>query len=136
MGSTGFNDSVLQWHDYLESVTSNISSSSSSSDSYPRLYIGALSFDNNVSGYVAPDEFAAEVLAIRPNVSRIFGGVTLWEGSDALLTTDASGRDFLNVSKVALDTVVSGAAGGSSQVFGCFGVLLGAALIHVLVSQL
>lgn len=104
MGSTGFNSSMLDWYDYLEGIVSNISTN------YPLLYIGALSFNNSNSGYVIPDEFAREILAIRPNVSSIFGGVTLWEGSDALVTLDSAGNDYLNVSKTALNTVSSAGA--------------------------
>jgi len=101
MGTTGFNSSLLSWYDYIAGIQSNISSD------YPLLYICGLSFDNENpgEGYVDPDEFAREVLAIRPNISSIFGGVTLWEGSDALVTTNSEGADFLNVSKTALDTV-------------------------------
>lgn len=99
LGGSGFNASLVAWHNYLEQIVSALGSA------YPLLYIGGLSFDNDVSGYVAPDEFAREVLAIRPNVSSIFGGVSLWEGSDALVTTDASGNDFINVTKAALNDV-------------------------------
>ncbi|KAF1347896.1 glycoside hydrolase superfamily [Delphinella strobiligena] len=104
MGSKGFNSSVLRWYNYLEGVISNISSS------YPLFYIGALSFDNSNSGYVGPDEFAREILAIRPKVSSIFGGATLWEGSDALVTVDGSGNNYLTVAKKALNNVSSAGA--------------------------
>ena len=115
VGSTGFNSSLLQWDDYVGMVNSNISSD------YPIFYIGGLSFNNsnNGGGYVAPDEFAAEVVGIRPNISSNFGGVTLWEGSDALLNKNSKGKDFLDVSKSALVTVSAGSRlfGSQSQVW-------------------
>lgn len=80
---------------------------------YPRLYIGALAFNNGVSGFVAPDTFAQRVLSARKSTTSRFGGVTLWEGSDAMITTDSAGKNFLNVTKTAL---ISTSSGGSLMV--------------------
>lgn len=75
---------------------------------YPRLYVGALSFNNGVSGYVAPDTFAQKVVAARSSTTSRFGGATLWEGTDALVTVDSAGKNFLNVTKSALVATSSG----------------------------
>jgi chitinase len=99
VGSKGFNASVIKWSNYLGSIAS----APSLDQEHPRFLLGGLSFNNSNSGFVLPDKFAEAVLSTRDLVgSLMFGGVGLWQGTDALVTTNPEGRDFLNVTKTAL----------------------------------
>ncbi|GAB7356071.1 hypothetical protein MBLNU459_g6687t1 [Dothideomycetes sp. NU459] len=92
----GFSSSVNQWYTFLNGVTSTIDSL------YPRMYIGALAFNNNVSGYVAPYTFSRDLVSARQNTTSKFGGAMLWEGSDGLMTKSGNGKNYLEITKNAL----------------------------------
>lgn len=97
VGSKGYNNSVTTWTNFLTGVESNIGAH------YPRFYIAALGFENYNSGYMAPDAFGDVVEYTKDLVGKErFGGVAIWEGTDALITKSQDGRDFLNVTKEAL----------------------------------
>lgn len=117
VGSKGYNASVASWTKFLTGVKSNIGAN------YPRFFIGGLGFDNANSGYVSPDVFGDVVEYTKDNVGKArFGGVSIWEGTDALLTKSSDGRDMLNVTKEALlEPFTSDACGMSDK--GVLGVL-------------
>ncbi|TIA05645.1 glycoside hydrolase [Aureobasidium pullulans] len=95
-GSKGFNKSVSTWYNYLNSINSDLG------PTYPRVYLGGLSFNNSNSGFMEPDAFVNATFTGRRLVQSKFGGVSLWEGTDGLVTKNAQGRDFLNVTKAGL----------------------------------
>ncbi|KAH0288316.1 glycoside hydrolase, partial [Aureobasidium melanogenum] len=98
-GGKGYNNSVTAWSDFLEGVNSNIG------PNYPRFYIGALGFQNynNGGGYVDPNVFGDLVEYTKDRVGKErFGGVSIWEGTDALNTLTTNGSNILNVTKEAL----------------------------------
>ena len=98
-GGKGYNKSVKAWSDFLVGVDSAVG------PNYPRFYIGALGFENynNGGGFVAPDVFGDLVEYTKNNVGKPrFGGVSIWEGTDALQTKTVDGIDILNVTKEAL----------------------------------
>lgn len=98
-GGKGYNNSVTTWSSFLESVPSNIG------PHYPRFYIGALGFNNYNSGggYVDPNVFGDLVEYTKDRVGKErFGGVSIWEGTDALQTLTTDGANILNVTKEAL----------------------------------
>lgn len=98
VGSKGFSKSVTLWSNFLGSVKSDLG------PSWPRVYVGGLSFNNSNSGFAEPDAFVNATLAARNILQPRFGGVSLWEGTDGLVTTNAEGRNFLNVTKAGLNT--------------------------------
>lgn len=81
---------------------------------FPRLFIGALSFQNNGSGFVDPDTFATLVQANRGSAGSRFGGVCMWEGTDALITKNSAGKNFIDVTKQALTSGAVSKVGTSS----------------------
>ncbi|CAD0110567.1 unnamed protein product, partial [Aureobasidium uvarum] len=98
-GGKGYNNSVTAWSKFLVGVDSNIG------PRYPRFYIGALGFENynNGGGFVAPDYFGDLVEYTKDRVGKErFGGVSVWEGTDALLSQTTDGVNILNVTKEAL----------------------------------
>ena len=99
-GGKGFNNSVTTWSNFLIDVDSAIGTN------YPRFYIGALGFENynNGGGFVTPDVFGDLVEYTKNRVGKAtFGGVSIWEGTDALQSKTADGsQDILNVAKEAL----------------------------------
>jgi chitinase len=95
-GSKGFKNSVTSWYNFLGSVVSDLGSA------YPRIYLGGLSFNNSNSGFVQPDAFVNATFVARNIIQAEFGGVSLWEGTDGLITKNAEGRSFLSVSKASL----------------------------------
>lgn len=95
-GSKGFNKSVSTWYNYLNSINSDLG------PIYPRVYLGGLSFNNSNSGFMEPDNFVNATFTGRRLVQSKFGGVSLWEGTDGLITKNTQGRDFLNVTKAGL----------------------------------
>ncbi|KEQ70757.1 glycoside hydrolase, partial [Aureobasidium namibiae CBS 147.97] len=98
-GGKGYNKSVKAWSDFLVGVDSAVG------PNYPRFYIGALGFENynNGGGFVAPDVFGDLVEYTKNNVGKPrFGGVSIWEGTDALQSKTVDGIDILNVTKEAL----------------------------------
>jgi chitinase len=95
-GGKGYNKSVKAWSDFLINVPSAVG------PNYPRFYIGALGFENynNGGGFVAPDYFGDLVEYTKNNVGKPrFGGVSIWEGTDALESKTVDGVDILNVTK-------------------------------------
>ncbi|KAI4719364.1 glycoside hydrolase [Aureobasidium sp. EXF-10727] len=98
-GGKGYNNSVTAWSNFLVGVESNIG------PHYPRFYIGALGFENynNGGGFVAPDDFGDLVEYTKDRVGKErFGGVSVWEGTDALQSQNADGVNILNITKEAL----------------------------------
>lgn len=93
VGTTGFIPTLMAWQNYFNNITSSI---------YPRLFVGALSFDNGVSGYVPPDTFPTYVQQAASAVPDRFGGINLWDGTNGETNLDSSGRTFINVTKQAL----------------------------------
>ncbi|KAI9728146.1 MAG: hypothetical protein M1828_004607 [Chrysothrix sp. TS-e1954] len=79
VGEFGFLPSLMRWYQVLKQYnTPEIP--------WPKMYIGALSFSNNESGFVNPNDLAGEVALARAATSDIFGGIMLWDGTNGLKT--------------------------------------------------
>ncbi len=98
IGSVGFNSSLTAWHNSLSQLVGPTSL-------FPRLYVGGLSFANNQSGYVLPENFATAIERAHGKTRSRFGGVMLWDGTNGLFTKGADGETFINITKTALTSV-------------------------------
>lgn len=95
IGHKGFNSSLVAWHDFLSQLVGPTSL-------FPRLYVGGLSFENNISGYLRPENFATATRQAHEKTTSRFGGVMLWDGTNGLTTKGADGETFINITKTAL----------------------------------
>lgn len=98
IGTKGFAASLNKWYTSMPEPEA----------AFPKFCLSGLSFDNNNSGFVRPEDFAdAITLARKPNLQRFnqnkFGGVALWDGSRGLATTAGNGLDFLAYTKNVLE---------------------------------
>jgi len=91
--SPGFQQSFKAWSDLLASGTQVRG---------PRLYIGAAGFGGAGSGYVKGSGLGTRVRSARGLYVDNFGGVMLWDGSEAALNVDQYGVDYLGYAKSAL----------------------------------
>ena len=89
----GFRQSFQAWSDLLASGTQVRG---------PRLYIGAAGFEGAGSGYVKGSGLGTRVRTARGLYVENFGGVMLWDGSEATLNVDQYGVDYLGYAKAAL----------------------------------
>ena len=89
----GFQQSFKAWSDLLASGTIVRG---------PRLYIGAAGFEGAGSGYVKGSGLGTRVRTARGLYVENFGGVMLWDGSEAALNVDEYGVDYLSYAKSAL----------------------------------
>ncbi|GAB7329854.1 hypothetical protein MBLNU13_g01570t1 [Cladosporium sp. NU13] len=89
----GFRQSLKAWSDLLASGTQVRG---------PRLYIGAAGFEGAGSGYVKGSGLGTRVRTARGLHIQNFGGVMLWDGSEAALNVDQYGVDYLGYAKAAL----------------------------------
>jgi chitinase len=89
----GFRQSFQAWSDLLASGTQMRG---------PRLYIGAAGFEGAGSGYVKGSGLGTRVRTARGLYVENFGGVMLWDGSEAALNVDQHGVDYLEYAKTAL----------------------------------
>ena len=89
----GFRQSFKAWSDFLASGTQVRG---------PRLYIGAAGFEGAGSGYVKGSGLGTRVRTARGLYVENFGGVMLWDGSEAALNVDQYGVDYLGYAKSAL----------------------------------
>ena len=89
----GFRQSFKAWSDLLASGTQVRG---------PRLYIGAAGFEGAGSGYVKGSGLGTRVRSARGLYVENFGGVMLWDGSEAALNVDQYGVDYLSYAKSAL----------------------------------
>jgi chitinase len=89
----GFRQSFQAWSDLLASGTQVRG---------PRLYIGAAGFEGAGSGYVKGSGLGTRVRTARGLYVENFGGVMLWDGSEAALNVDQHGVDYLEYAKTAL----------------------------------
>lgn len=114
VGSKGFIPSLIAWRNYLADITSSSNNITNISSLYPRLYIGALSFDNGNSGYVPPLDFQRYVQAGANATRDRFGGVMLWDGTNGEAVVQDN-RTYIGFTKEALCTppVSNSTAGGS-----------------------
>ncbi|KAI9810240.1 MAG: hypothetical protein M1827_006374 [Pycnora praestabilis] len=92
IGSSGFLDSFATWSNALEG-------------SGAKLYIGAPGCANCAgSGYLDEADFDTAIAGVKGLGKDNFGGVMLWDGTEAHLNIDAQGRDYVQVAKDALDS--------------------------------
>ena len=91
--SPGFQQSFKAWSDLLASGTQVRG---------PRLYIGAAGFEGAGSGYVKGSGLGTRVSSARGLYVETFGGMMLWDGSEAALNVDVYGVDYLDYAKAAL----------------------------------
>jgi chitinase len=89
----GFRQNFQAWSDLLASGTQV---------RVPRLYIGAAGFEGAGSGYVKGSGLGTRVRTARGLYVENFGGVMLWDGSEAALNVDQYGVDYLEYAKSAL----------------------------------
>jgi chitinase len=89
----GFRQSFQAWSDLLASGTQVRG---------PRLYIGAAGFEGAGTGYVKGSGLGTRVSTARGLYVENFGGVMLWDGSEAALNVDQYGVDYLEYAKTAL----------------------------------
>jgi chitinase len=89
----GFQQSFKAWSDLLASGTQVRG---------PRLYLGAAGFEGAGSGYVKGSGLGTRVRTARGLYVENFGGVMLWDGSEAALDVDQYGVDYLSYAKSAL----------------------------------
>lgn len=89
----GFQQSFKAWSDLLASGTQLRG---------PRLYIGAAGFEGAGSGYVKGSGLGTRVRNARGLYVEKFGGMMLWDGSEAALNEDQYGVDYLEYAKSAL----------------------------------
>ncbi len=91
LGTTSFADSFSAWNTRL---------------SGPKLYIGSPAWADGTSngGYEEPDAFATTVKSSKESIGANFGGVTLLDGPYGHITMDSAGRDYIAVSKKALQS--------------------------------
>lgn len=68
----------------------------------PRLYAGVGGFEGAGSGYVKGSGLGTRIRAARGLYAENFGGVMLWDGSEAALNVDQYGVDYLEYAKSAL----------------------------------
>lgn len=68
----------------------------------PRLYIGAAGFEGAGTGYVKGSGLGTRVRSAKGLYVENFGGVMLWDGSEAALNEDQYGVDYLEYAKSAL----------------------------------
>jgi len=89
----GFQQRFKAWSDFLASGTQVRG---------PRLYIGAAGFEGAGSGYVKGSGLGTRVRSARGLYVDNFGGMMLWDGSEAALNVDQYGVDYLHYAKTAL----------------------------------
>lgn len=89
----GFQQSFKAWPDLLASGTLVRG---------PRLYIGAAGFEDAGSGYFKGSGLGTRVRTARGLYVENFGGVMLWDGSEAALNVDQYGVDYLGYAKSVL----------------------------------
>jgi chitinase len=93
INTPGFRQSFQAWSDLLASGTQVRG---------PRLYIGAAGFEGAGSGYVKGSGLGTRVRTARGLYIESFGGVMLWDGSEAALNVDQYGVDYLEYAKTVL----------------------------------
>lgn len=75
---------------------------STSTDARPRLFIGMPSWPGAGSGYVDGDQLQSTLEGVSLlNVPNL-GGIMLWDGTNALLNKDGSGKDYIELAAAAL----------------------------------
>lgn len=93
LDTPGFQQSFKAWSDLLASGTQVRG---------PRLYIGAAGFEGAGSGYVKGSGLGTRVRSAKGLYVENFGGMMLWDGSEAALNEDSYGVDYLEYAKSAL----------------------------------
>lgn len=93
IGTNGFSASFTAWSKRL---------------SGPKLYIGAVSYAAGTTnaGYQDAASFATTIAMARKlasSASNNFGGVTLWDGPYGDMNLNATGFDFIEITKDALE---------------------------------
>ena len=89
----GFQQSFKAWSDLLASGTQVRG---------PRFFIGVAGFEGAGSGYVKGSGLGTRVRSARGLYVENFGGVMLWDGSEAALNVDQYGVNYLGYAKSAL----------------------------------
>jgi len=91
VGSPGFNDSFEAWSMDLAQTSTR-----------PKLFLGVLAFADGGSGYVQPAELVSVLKDVKALGGSNFGGVMLWDGTEAHKNIDPQGLDYVQVAKAAL----------------------------------
>jgi len=98
IGSAGFIDSVETWSNFLSNSTFV-----SASGAGPQLLIGIPALNNVGSGYVAANQLGQYIDQVKALDLSNFGGLMMWDGTEALNNVDASGANFLDVAAATLN---------------------------------
>lgn len=95
--SAGFTPSFLNWYAFLAGMHTAASP-------WPKVFIGALSFNNGISGYSPASSFVMAVKWVRGlGCGSVIGGVMLWDGTYGLQRSDYQGLTFNEAAKDAMD---------------------------------
>lgn len=92
IGTSGFIPSVLQWSEFLGNSTWR-----SSAGAAPQLFVGIAAESNVGSGYIAAADLGSWVDQVKALNLGNFGGLMMWDGTEALNNIDANGNNFLDV---------------------------------------
>jgi len=68
----------------------------------PKVFIGALTFEKEDTGYVDSQRFARIVQRVKGSGTSNFGGVMLWDGAEGRFNVDRNGRSYMQTAKAAL----------------------------------
>ena len=98
IGSAGFIDSVETWSNFLANSTFI-----SASGAGPQLLIGIPALNNVGSGYVAANQLGQYINQVKALELPNFGGLMMWDGTEALNNVDASGANFLDEAAATLE---------------------------------
>lgn len=90
--SDGFQDSFAAWSNDLAAVSN-----------FTKLFIGVGSFAGAGSGYVISSGLETRVSLAREMNVKNFGGIMLWDGSEALANVDQYGNDYPLYAKDSLE---------------------------------
>ena len=107
LASNKFTGSLLNWYNYIGSLQSVLKP-------FPKLYIGALSFNSTVvsgtgTGYVDALTFANSLHWVwEQSCAKVIGGAMLWDGTFGLQATDYGGDSFNEVAKLTMQRFTMG----------------------------
>ncbi len=93
--STGFESSLVAWSGNLTTNSTNMI--------MPKLYIGLPAFAGAGSEYVDGLSLMENVKQAKEVNPGLFGGIMLWDGSEALSNVDQYGVDYLSYAKASLE---------------------------------
>jgi chitinase len=98
IGSNGFLDSVETWSNFLDNSTYM-----GANGKGPQLLIGIPALNNVGSGYIAAAQLGQYIDGVKGLELPNFGGIMMWDGTEALNNVDAQGNNFLDAAAATLN---------------------------------